>query len=156
MRWQETYLFIRSLVAHNSDRLDGEENCECLADVVVKIRSADLFDVDVVSLLQGLHLLPSDGAENSDGKTRSWEGMALNQRRRDRQQPAQHANLIYNKTVRGRYPAPRVSDIKSPLNSSRSGSMSFSFISFSNPPTLWCVLIVALGPLKLMLSMTSG
>ena len=44
----------------------------------------------------------------------------------------------------------------SSLNSSRKGSMSFRCIAAGKPPTLWWVLIVADGPLKDMLSITSG
>ena len=153
---QRTYLLVGSLVAHNSNCLDGEENRECLANLVVKIRSANLFDVDAIGLLQGLHLFARDWAEDSDGETGTWEWVALNQRGRDRQQPTQRANFIYNKKIGSLYTTLLVSDINLPLNSSRRGSMSFSFISFSSPPTLWCVLIVALGPLKLILSITSG
>ena len=44
----------------------------------------------------------------------------------------------------------------SSLNSSRSGSTSLSFIRSGRPPTLWCVLMVADGPLNDTDSITSG
>ena len=44
----------------------------------------------------------------------------------------------------------------SSLKSSRSGSTSASFITSGSPPTLWWLLMVADGPLKETLSMTSG
>jgi len=42
------------------------------------------------------------------------------------------------------------------LEESRSGSMSFSFMRSGRPPTLWWLLMPALGPLCETLSMTSG
>ncbi len=49
-------------------------------------------------------------------------------------------------------PAARTSSLKS----SRSGSMSLSFMRSGRPPTLWWLLMTALGPRTLTLSMTSG
>ncbi|KAG1850309.1 hypothetical protein C8R48DRAFT_727872, partial [Suillus tomentosus] len=42
------------------------------------------------------------------------------------------------------------------LKNSRKSSINFNFMALRSPPTSWCVFMVALGPLKLMLSMTSG
>ena len=54
-------------------------------------------------------------------------------------------------------PSSRPSARTSSLNSSRNGSTSFMRIRSGNPPTLWCDLIVTLGPpVKLTLSITSG
>ena len=53
-------------------------------------------------------------------------------------------------------PSASPADRTSSLKSSRSGSMSFSFIRSGSPPTLWWLLMTALGPLNDTLSMTSG
>ncbi len=53
-------------------------------------------------------------------------------------------------------PSSRPSRRTSSLKSSRNGSTSPSFITSGSPPTLWWLLMVALGPLKETDSMTSG
>ena len=56
----------------------------------------------------------------------------------------------------GEAPSWRPTARTSSLNSSRSGSISSSFIRSGRPPTLWCVLIVADGPRTETDSITSG
>mmetsp|Transcript_2865 Transcript_2865/g.8722 ORF Transcript_2865/g.8722 Transcript_2865/m.8722 type:complete len:283 (+) Transcript_2865:231-1079(+) len=62
----------------------------------------------------------------------------------------------WRQTDSGGTPSCRPIERTSSLNSSRRGSISSSFITSLMPPTLWCVLMVAEGPLYDTLSITSG
>ena len=59
-------------------------------------------------------------------------------------------------TISSGSPSSRPTCRTSSLNSSRSGSISANRMSSFNPPTLWCVLMVADGPLTDSDSITSG
>ena len=62
----------------------------------------------------------------------------------------------WRQTSRSGRPSSRPTSRTSSLNSSRRGSSSFKGMTVGSPPTLWWVLMVAEGPLKETLSMTSG
>ena len=75
----DTYLLISPTVPHDTDRLHRKEHCECLTDLVVEAGITDLLNVDLVCLLEDLDLIARDGSKNTDSKTRSGEGMPLDQ-----------------------------------------------------------------------------
>ena len=75
-------------------------------------------------------------AEDPDGKARSGERVAPDDLFRDIEQAPDFPNLILEQLAEG------LDQVKVEL--------------LGSPPTLWCVLIVADGPLNDTLSMTSG
>lgn len=93
-RAQSNDLLICPSVAHNADSFYREEHSECLGDLVVETRLPDLLDVDAVSLLEDLDLLPGDGAKNADGETRTREWMALDEMVGDGEKTTESTNFI--------------------------------------------------------------
>ena len=154
-RTQSNHLLVCPLVAHHSDSPNGEQDCKRLSYLVVQPSSTYLVDIYIIGFLENLDLRAGDWAKDSDRKTRTWEGVSTNEMRRYLKESPKGADLVYM-PLWSVGVGSREDESSRPLNSSLKGSMSFNFISFSKPPTLWCVLIVALGPLKLMLSITSG
>lgn len=71
------YLLVRPLVSHDTDSLHGQQDSERLADLVIQSCLAYLFDVYVICVLKNLDLLARYRAEDTDGESRSWEGVAL-------------------------------------------------------------------------------
>ena len=68
-----------------------------MADLVVEIGLSDLFDVDVVGLLKDLDLFASDWTKDTNGKTRSWEWVALDKGRGDGEQATESADFVYTR-----------------------------------------------------------
>ena len=117
---------------------------------------------DVVRVAQQVAVLAADGAEDADGEAGAGEGVPEEDVPRQAQLGTEDAHLPpHGRTRNGRFsqpapPRPTQGARTSSLKSSRSGSMSLRRMVASSPPTLWCDLIVAEGPLNEMLSMTSG
>lgn len=78
---QASYLLIRPLVTHDTDRFHGQQNGKRLADLIVQVRLTDLLDVDVVRVLQNLHLLARDRTKDPYSEPRTRERMALDKMR---------------------------------------------------------------------------
>jgi hypothetical protein len=130
-------VLVGALIAHHAHAAHGQEDGPGLPHLVVEALVLQALDEDVVHLLQQGHLLLGDVAQDADGQARPREGMA-----------AQDVG------VQAEFACPprRTSS----LNSRRRGSTTRSFMRSGRPPTLWWLLMVALGPFTLTLSITSG
>ena len=100
----ETNLLVSPGVSHDPHCLHRQEHGERLADFLVESRLADLGDVDVICLLQDLHLLARHRAQDPDREPRTWERVPLHERCGDVEQPAQRAHLVctHTQSVEGR------------------------------------------------------
>jgi hypothetical protein len=87
-------LVVRPLVTGNTDSFDGKESGERLRDLVVQAGSSDLLDVDGVGLLEEGDLVARDGSEDSDGESRSGEGVSANEVLGDVEQSSEVSDLI--------------------------------------------------------------
>jgi hypothetical protein len=76
LRRDGTRLLVRAPVTLHSNGLDGKQGSKGLADLVVQSSNPDLLDEDRVGVLSDLDLRGGDLSEDSDGKTRSREGVA--------------------------------------------------------------------------------
>ena len=106
----------------------GKSTAKACHTLVVETRRADLFVDDGVGLAQHVEALVRDLAEAAHGQARARGTDGARARR-------------------AACRAPRPTRRTSSLKSSRSGSMSLSFMRSGRPPTLWWLLITALGPL---------
>lgn len=75
----KTNLFIRPFITHDANCTHGQEHRECLADLFIQACLPDLLDIDAVRMLKNLHLLASDGSEDSDSQTWAREWVPLDE-----------------------------------------------------------------------------
>ena len=155
-RAQANDLLVRPPVSLHADGADGQQRAERLTYLVVKARFPDLLDKDGVGVLGNLDLLARDLAEDADREAGTRERVATDQVLGDLEEAAESADLVCGADLVRFRREPKGEKRCPPLKSSRRGSMSLSFMSSRRPPTLWWVLMVAEGPLKLIDSMTSG
>jgi hypothetical protein len=87
-------LVVCSGISGYTDCLDWQEGDECLTDLVVETSSSDLINVDIVGLLQDLDLISGDFTEDTDGKSRSGEGVSSDKVGRDVEQPTECSYLV--------------------------------------------------------------
>lgn len=88
-------LVVRPRVTSNTNRLHRQQRHEGLRDLVVQARSSDLLDVDVVRVLQNGDLITGDLSQDSDGKTRSGEGVSSDELGWDAEQSAERSHLVW-------------------------------------------------------------
>ena len=87
-------LVISSSVSSDTDRLDRQQGDESLGDLVVETGGSDLLDVNVIGVLEDLDLVSGDFTEDSDGETRSGEGMSSDKLSRDTEQSSEGSDLV--------------------------------------------------------------
>lgn len=141
-----THLIVRPLVSSDSDGLDGQKRRKRLRNLVVKASGSNLLDVDGVGLLEDGDLVPGDGTEDSDGESRSGEGVSSDEVRRNAEESAEGSDLVWERVQNREEGRVVVSKAKRkrgrrvsrhlPLNSSLRGSINLSFMFSSSPPTL--------------------
>ena len=74
-------LLVCPRVSSDTDRLDRQKCDKCLRDLVVQSSCAHLLDVNVVGVLKDLDLLACDLAEDTDGQSRTREGVSSDKMR---------------------------------------------------------------------------
>jgi len=87
-------LVVRPRISGNTDRLDRQQCHERLRDLVVQAGGSNLLDVNVVCVLQDGDLIARHLSEDSDGETRSREGVSSDELSGDAEQSAKGAHLV--------------------------------------------------------------
>lgn len=87
-------LLVGALVAHDTDRLDGQQAGEGLGDLVVEARVADLLDVDGVGVSGDGDLGLGDLTEDTDGEAWAWEWVSPDELVGDAEQLTKVSDLV--------------------------------------------------------------
>ena len=133
---QHYTIFVGAFIPHDSDRPYRKQDDPCLPNLVVKSPFFQPCDKNGIGFLENRDFLRGDLSEYPDSQSGPGKGC-----------------LLRNSCFKPRaFPTRRTSSLKRGL----SGSTIFRFIFSGKPPTLWCDLMVAEGPLTDTDSITSG
>jgi hypothetical protein len=100
-RPQADNLLVSPPVTLNTNRLDRQQRRERLSDLVVETGLADLLDEDLVGVLGDLDLLAGDGTEDTDGESRSGEGVTADEVSGDVEETTEGADFVLEELTKG-------------------------------------------------------